>query len=131
MFTVIQGAADVGTQLSEDEIQRSLDFCVKLFDPSTVDGTPEIREGLLGIPEELLDVSAPVIDPKRLSEATQVGRTVASESEGAHAETEMLLHKINARRVMQAEYAINNLEKEPLEGLTVRLARGNLGLNKA
>jgi hypothetical protein len=44
-------------------------------------------------------------------------------------ETRRVLDKINARRVVHAEYAIHNLELEPLEeGHVVRLERGKLGL---
>ena len=47
------------------------------------------------------------------------------------AETKMVVNKINARRVVHSEYAINNLESEGLNGFVVRLEKGNLGLMKA
>jgi hypothetical protein len=46
------------------------------------------------------------------------------------AETKMVVNKINARRVVHSEYAINNLESEDLNGFAVRLEKGKLGLTK-
>jgi len=46
------------------------------------------------------------------------------------AETKMVVNKINARRVVHSEYAINNLESEGLNGFVVRLETGKLGLTK-
>ncbi|RPD78118.1 FAD/NAD(P)-binding domain-containing protein [Lentinus tigrinus ALCF2SS1-7] len=86
---VIQGGADMGTRLSEDEVQRALDFCVHLFDPTTPEQHEAVRRKLeivtgfhLPIPpspdsssaktafepdvSRLLDVRAPVVDPAQL-----------------------------------------------------------------
>ncbi|KAI0769406.1 FAD/NAD-P-binding domain-containing protein [Trametes elegans] len=85
---VIQGGADMGARLSEDEVQRALDFCVHLFDPTTPEQHESVRRklelasGLVGTPPRelpcalrpeldadparLLDVRAPVVDPIQL-----------------------------------------------------------------
>ncbi|CDO75697.1 hypothetical protein BN946_scf184585.g10 [Trametes cinnabarina] len=84
---VIQGGADMGARLSEDEVQRALDFCVHLFDPTTpaqhdaVRRKLEVASGLVqpALPGEfpsssasadsvsrLFDVGAPVVDPIQL-----------------------------------------------------------------
>ncbi|KAI0332267.1 FAD/NAD-P-binding domain-containing protein [Cubamyces sp. BRFM 1775] len=87
---VIQGGADMGARLSEDEVQRALDFCVHLFDPTTPEQLENVRRKLeqtnemmsqtsssmnglpSGMPaaetdpQRLLDVRAPVIDPVQL-----------------------------------------------------------------
>ncbi|KAI0358724.1 FAD/NAD-P-binding domain-containing protein [Trametes cingulata] len=88
---VIQGGADMGTRLSEDEVQRALDFCVHLFDPTTPEQHEDVRRklerasGLVapfpreangtikehepnGDPLCLLDVRAPVVDPVHLEQ---------------------------------------------------------------
>ncbi|KAK0486022.1 FAD binding domain-containing protein [Armillaria novae-zelandiae] len=65
---VIQGASDMGTRLSETELQKSLDFCVNLFNPTT----PEQHEKLHRngkISKELLDVTSPVMHPTLLEKA--------------------------------------------------------------
>jgi hypothetical protein len=124
----------MGARLSENELQKSLDFCVKLFDPTT----PEDHERtslMNGLSHDLLDVSTPIIDPSVLEKTLDVeyfmpyDEDSGSDNEKA-VETKMVLHKINARRVIHSEYAINNMEIENLEGYVVRLERGKLGLVK-
>ncbi|KAI8992929.1 FAD/NAD-P-binding domain-containing protein [Trametes punicea] len=90
---VIQGGADMGARLSEDEVQRALDFCVHLFDPTTPEQHESVRRKLelerasgLVFPASscsssdlssaapdladpvgrLFDVRAPVVDPVQL-----------------------------------------------------------------
>ncbi|THU85054.1 FAD/NAD(P)-binding domain-containing protein [Dendrothele bispora CBS 962.96] len=131
---VIQGASDMGSQLSETELQKSLDFCVNLFNPTT----PEQHERLLTegkVSKELLDVTAPITDPSILSTAlkhdhiTQGGSGSSSEETFYWNDCErMVLDKVNARKVVHNEYAINNLESEPLDGYVAHLKRGKLGL---
>jgi hypothetical protein len=128
----------MGARLSETELQKSLDFCVNLFNPTT----PEQHECLsqcCDVAKELLDVAAPVVDPFIFERSLHVSQASmghtedvanSSDSEKA-AETRMILNKINARRVVHPEYAINNLETEPLDGYVVKLERGKLGLTKA
>ncbi|KAH9859007.1 FAD/NAD-P-binding domain-containing protein [Lenzites betulinus] len=86
---VIQGGADMGARLSEDEVQRALDFCVHLFDPTTPAQHESVRRKLeqasglvAGAPDGarlqpdaqadplrlLLDVRAPVVDPVQLEQ---------------------------------------------------------------
>ncbi|KAI0644720.1 hypothetical protein C8Q79DRAFT_912671 [Trametes meyenii] len=43
---VIQGGADMGARLSENEVQRALDFCVHLFDPTTPEQHESVRRKL-------------------------------------------------------------------------------------
>ncbi|TBU24654.1 FAD/NAD(P)-binding domain-containing protein [Dichomitus squalens] len=84
---VIQGGADMGTRLSEDEVQRALDFCVHLFDPTTPEQHESVRQKLEilrapaspGAPfstksstdsdvSRLFDVRAPLLDPSQLEQ---------------------------------------------------------------
>jgi flavine halogenase len=136
----------MGTRLSETELQKSLDFCVNLFNPTS----PEQHErlsclgGVTG--RDLLDVTIPIMDPTVLERALPVIITnsnikhsrdndfdsdtkISSDSETT-SETRLVLNKVNARRIVHAEYEINNLESEHLGGFVVRLERGKLGLAK-
>jgi hypothetical protein len=143
---VIQGASDMGTRLSETELQKSLDFCVNLFNPTS----PEQHERLHrsgGIGKELLDVSGPLVNPAMFEDSLHVGTRGASgatdDSKIGDLEWDlspdsdrilvnrMVLDKVNARRVIHPEYVINNLESEPLGGFVMRLERGKLGLTNA
>jgi flavine halogenase len=173
----------MGTRLSENELQKSLDFCVNLFSPTS----PEQHERVAnsGVSKNLLDVNAPLMDSDTLEGALRVGAgteepkqvngcesidaakenglaTIADDAEGELgekgkpanpppavtvkrsdrrtkrsdsdaqklAETKMVVNKINARRVVHSEYAINNLESEGLNGYVVRLEKGKLGLTR-
>ncbi|TFK75466.1 FAD/NAD(P)-binding domain-containing protein [Pluteus cervinus] len=138
---VIQGASDVGARLSENELQKSLDFCVNLFNPSL-----EQHQHLLPdnpLVKDLVDVERPFIDPRVLDQVMAIPElsfSATQDTPEAHAdsdaasefqrviETKMLLDKINARRLIHAEYGLHNLEEEPLDGYAVRLEVGDLGL---
>ncbi|KAF8736524.1 hypothetical protein AX14_014424 [Amanita brunnescens Koide BX004] len=136
---VIQGASDMGTRLSESELQKSLDFCLNLFNPTSPEQHERLsRSGRIG--KELLDVTAPVMNPVMLESALRVGQKssntcyvepedseLSSDSERA-SEIRMILRKINARRVVQSEYVVNNFELEPFDGYVARLETGKLGL---
>ncbi|KAJ3785939.1 FAD binding domain-containing protein [Lentinula aff. detonsa] len=143
---VIQGASDMGSRLSESELQRSLDFCVNLFNPTSPEEHEAVEGRLshLGEHRGLMDVAKPVIDPKTFENVLNVRNVrnypnaTSCTEEGVdlknNAESElksrMVLDKINARRLVHHEYAINNLEAEELLGYAVRLERGQLGLVK-
>ena len=76
--TVIQGGSDMGHRLSEDEVQRALDFCGKLFAPTSPDEhraaerllTEKLKGQVTESPDpetanlRFLDVHAPIIDPQ-------------------------------------------------------------------
>lgn len=116
----------MGARLSETELQKSLDFCVQLFNPTTPDEHERLaRSGRVA--NELLDVSLPVVHPSVLGYHENADDDNTSDSEKS-LETQMVLDKINARRVVHAEYDINNFELEPLENYVVTLERGRLGL---
>ncbi|KAJ6497752.1 hypothetical protein C8R45DRAFT_984123 [Mycena sanguinolenta] len=140
---VIQGASDMGKLLSETELQKSLDFCVNLFNPTTPEQHDRVARK---INQSLLDVAAPLVDPAVLEQALHVEHKPSPRSSAPPsttirlsnrersasevAETRMVLHKINARRVVHAEYAINNFESEAIAGYVVRLEKGRLGLTR-
>jgi hypothetical protein len=140
---VIQGASDMGATLSETELQKSLDFCVNLFNPTSPEEHDRVAIQELG--KALLDVASPIVDPAILEKAlhvehspnpsqasrpppTRMKPTNRDRSASEVAETRMVLNKINARRVIHSEYAINNFESEPIAGYVVRLEKGRLGL---
>jgi len=130
----------MGTRLSETELQKSLDFCVNLFNPTSPEQHERLSRlgGVMG--KDLLDVTMPVMDPTMLESTFPVkidkrdtiksGDDFDFDSETA-SETKLVLDKINARRVVHSEFAINNLESEPLDGFVVRLEKGRLGLMKS
>lgn len=136
----------MGQRLSETELQKSLDFCVNLFNPTSPEGHERLSQSC-DLGDEFFDIAAPLVNPTILEEILQIGLQSlgscsefdsdsdtdgdqsSSESDGV-IETRMILEKINARRVIHAEYRLNNLEVEPISGFVMRLERGILGLAK-
>ena len=125
----------MGTRLSETEIQKSLDFCVNLFNPVS----PDHHERLAALGEQMgndiLDADAPPVRPAALEKVLQ--DVVAPGSRPDHEpdaestnETRLLFNRLNARKVVHSEFVTNNLESEALDGFVVRLERGRLGLAK-
>ncbi|KAJ3757385.1 hypothetical protein EV360DRAFT_95249 [Lentinula raphanica] len=140
-YLVIQGASDMGSRLSESELQRSLDFCINLFNPTSPDEHKAVEEELASLDRHkgLIDVAAPLVDPKTFEDVLKVRpahcdpkRSFDTGAEPgdlvAENKSRMVLDKINARRLVHSEYAINNLEAEELQGYAVRLEQGRLGL---
>ncbi|KAF8829405.1 hypothetical protein HHX47_DHR3000952 [Lentinula edodes] len=99
----------------------------------------EGRLACLGRYRELMDVAKPLVDPKSFEDVLKVTPTECSARSTGCKETEantyseskprMVLDKINARRLVHPEYAINNLEAEELLGCAIRLEKGRLGLH--
>jgi hypothetical protein len=132
----------MGCRLSESELQRSLDFCINLFNPTSPEEHEIVGGHLtrLGEGNELMDVTKPVVDPETLKDALKTsapdclseidGSKDSIANEDCEAKSKMVLDKINARRLVHPEYVINNLEAEELGGYVVRLDKGLLGLVK-
>ncbi|KAJ3861983.1 hypothetical protein EV359DRAFT_83772 [Lentinula novae-zelandiae] len=132
---VIQGNAEMGVRLYERELQESLDFCVKLFS----DTAPESHIELVSnsnIAQELLDLTAPVFGPQDLERALSVAASQSRNTDDLETRrnreaTKMVLEKINARKVLNPEYTLNGFEAEAMNGFSIRLERGKLGLRRA
>ena len=125
----------MGIRLSETELQNSLDYCKNIFNPTS----PEDHESVAkSIGQELLDITAPVMDPAALERVLAPKCVPATGEKDAEdllntldASGKMVLDKVNARRLIHQEYGVNNMETEPLNGYVMRLERGNLGLVKS
>jgi hypothetical protein len=137
VMPVIQGAMDMGPRLYESELQESMNFCVKLFNDTDPKEHDQVASKS-GIGKELLDLTGPVVKQEVLERAIRVSGESSrnhlhnkledrEESEGVDV-TRNVLEKINARRVLHSEYTLHGLETEVINGLAVRLERGNLGL---
>ncbi|KAG1824034.1 hypothetical protein EV424DRAFT_1527459 [Suillus variegatus] len=105
---VIQGASDMGSRLSEKELQKAL-------------------------PKDMFDVTAPLMDPHVIESIISktfdhTNPTGDQDFCGPEEDLKLALDQINSRRVVHREYAINNLEAEDVNGFVVRLQRGHLGL---
>lgn len=134
----------MGCRLSEDELQHTLDFCGKLFAPTSpeehhaaemllaerFEGKTTNKDDLETANLRFLDIRAPIINPQIIESvargqprsASDTGGEVApdfqSNAKNPLGELDMrrILEKVNARRVIQSEYGngVSNFEDEPL-----------------
>ncbi|KAI0027549.1 hypothetical protein K488DRAFT_81076 [Vararia minispora EC-137] len=132
---IIHGNADVGPRLSEEEVQRALDFCSDLFTPTSPEQHAAARARVRRS-DALFDIRAPVLTPRALDAAVATLLPAANVS-GVAGEEEVrrVLGKINARRIIHRDFGgMHSLEEETLGsgvGWRVRLERGQLGLVRA
>jgi hypothetical protein len=159
LFTsVIQGSADFGPRLTEDEVQNALDFCSDILVPVNSDIENAVHKHLQNqsgnpyLTEEngrktndvltkhdskgptaaaLLDPQAPPLaqkDVKEIAKKISSAGEVGSGEDLAE-ETRLVLGKINSRRIIHREYSgLHSLEEETFAGYRARLERGKLGL---
>jgi len=153
---VIQGSADLGVRLAEDEVQNALDFCADIFAPVNNDienalykhlqnqsGNPYITvvpegNGAKGKDASkgsavtaLLDPAAPPLAQKDVKEIANKISSAGEIGSGENLaeEVRLVLARINSRRTIHREYdGMHSLEEETFAGYRVRLERGKLGL---
>ncbi|KAG2353895.1 hypothetical protein BDR07DRAFT_1553174 [Suillus spraguei] len=131
---VIQGASEMGSRLSAEELQNALEFCGKCFNPTSPNSLSAASKEVL--PKEVFDASAPLVDPQAIQSIISKTFNHTSpksdeELSGAEEELKLALDQINGRRVMHPEHNVNNMETEEVNGFVVRLQQGNLGLVRA
>ncbi|KAI0044138.1 FAD/NAD-P-binding domain-containing protein [Auriscalpium vulgare] len=116
---VLQGAGEVGKELTEDEIQKALDFCGGLLNPAT----PEMYKSVgARIDPSLMRSDGPVMLPDEVAE--KFGK---QDEEMMH-----ILHSVNARKPLHATMfdTKKQFSNEVFEGFVTTCDRGNLGLKK-
>lgn len=131
---MIQGTADVGKKLTEDELQKTMDFCIGWLslsfpgvfdiDVSTLDifapTDPDMHEAVgARIQPELMLPNQPILTDEEIS------RAVDPDDEDA----KLVLHRVNARKPVNEMYkGMSNLRVEGVNGFVAHLERGRLGL---
>ncbi|KZS96642.1 FAD/NAD(P)-binding domain-containing protein [Sistotremastrum niveocremeum HHB9708] len=116
---VIQGTADAGKRLSENELQKTMDFCKHVFAPTD----PEMHEAVgARVDPSLFSPDGPVMTPDDLEKVLAPG-----DDEARH-----VLHEVNARKPVHIMYnATGNFDLEDVNGYKVNVVPGSLGLRKA
>jgi hypothetical protein len=116
---VIQGTADVGKALTEDELQKTMDFCRHLFAPTD----PEMHSAV----KARLDPSLTSPDAPVMTES-DIDRLLGDADEDA----KHVLSEINARKPIHTMYnPTENFGVEEHFGFKAVLERGKLGLETA
>ncbi|KZT42314.1 FAD/NAD(P)-binding domain-containing protein [Sistotremastrum suecicum HHB10207 ss-3] len=116
---VIQGTADAGKRLTENELQKTMDFCKHIFSPTD----PEMHEAVgARVDPSLFSPEGPVMTPDDLD------RVLDPNDDEARA----VLQEVNARKPVHIMYnATGNFDMEDVNGWKVTVKRGNLGLRRA
>ncbi|ETW79545.1 putative halogenase [Heterobasidion irregulare TC 32-1] len=114
---VLQGAGDVGKELTEDEVQRAMEFCSNLFAPTD----PKMHSAVAArVDRRLMDKEGPIL----LSE--EVKKIVGEEDE----EAIHVLNEINARKPIHTMYDVaQQFGHEAWGGFVPVCVRGKLGLD--
>jgi hypothetical protein len=115
IFPVIQGTADASKKLTEDEVQKTMDFCKNIFAPTD----PEMHEVIGARLPELTSATAPIMSEQ------DIEKVVDPEDEDA----KHVLSEINARKPIHAMYSgPAHIAMEGVNGLVGRVEWGSLGL---
>ncbi|KAJ7479299.1 putative halogenase [Mycena latifolia] len=117
LLPVIQGAADAEQGVTEQTLQRTMDFCEHALGPTT----PEMHAAVAArVDGALLANDGPLLAPAAVAALA-----------GADEEARQVLCRVNARKTVNGMYDWEeNFKEEQLNGLTVVLERGKLGLRQ-
>lgn len=113
---VIQGTSDVGKKVTEDELQRALEFCQDVWAPTD----PEMHAAVGSrLDPALLSSAAPIFSKEELEELVDPSDEDAID----------VVRRINARKVTDPLFrGASTLELEAAAGYVACIQRGNLGL---
>jgi len=113
---VIQGTADTDKAITEDELQKTMDFCSRMFVPTDAEMQKSVGER---VAPELMDPNAPILT------AVEIDKLLDATDEEAKA----VLGRMNARKQNKAMYyPMVNFTNENHFGFKALVERGSLGL---
>ncbi|KAJ7623852.1 putative halogenase [Mycena polygramma] len=112
---VIQGGADTDPAVTEAMVQRTMDFC----------------EHILYTDSEMHDEVAKRVDPNLMKhDGPILGLKDVAAIAGDDDEVGAVLRRVNARKVAEAMHWQPNFRGESVNGFSIVLERGNLGLKR-
>ncbi|KAJ7458722.1 putative halogenase [Mycena galericulata] len=113
---VIQGAADTDPTVTEEMLQRTMDFCEHALGLTDPEMHAEVAKR---VDPALVADDGPIMSPKDVA-------AIAGEDE----EVEAVLRRIQSRKAIEAVHWQPNFRGESFNGLSIVLERGNLGLQR-
>ncbi|KAF8524134.1 putative halogenase [Hysterangium stoloniferum] len=118
---VIQGTADVGKKLTEDEVQKTMDFVKNIFAPTD----PEMHAAVQARVDPKFFELGPGSDILLNSDLDRL-------IDPADEEAKHVLSEVNARKPIHVMYdSQKDFGSEPINGWIVLIQRGRLGLTAA
>ncbi|MCJ1430268.1 hypothetical protein MMC29_008185 [Sticta canariensis] len=121
---IIQGASDINGKLSQEEVSKTIDFCVKAFQPTDEEERKSVLKKLEAVGLEQDNSVGNADEPKKTVEMQKANLT----------ENEMhILNTIRARQILRPEdmFSIDNFAADIIDDKRINLERGSLGLAKA
>ncbi|KAJ7487007.1 putative halogenase [Mycena latifolia] len=114
---VIQGSADTDPAVTEEMVQRAMDFCEHALGRND----PEMHERVANrVDPALMAHDGPILGPKEVAEIA-----------GDDDEADAVLRRVNARKAVEAIHWQPNFRGESFDGFSIVFERGNLGLRRA
>ncbi|KAJ6562743.1 putative halogenase [Mycena vulgaris] len=114
---IIQGAADADQTVTEQTLQRTMDFCEHALGPTTPEMQAAVAER---VDASLLAPDGPIM-----------GTTAVAALAGQDEEAKQVLWRVNARKAVEGMFDWEqNFQGESLNGFAVVLERGVLGLRR-
>ncbi len=116
-ISVIQGHSDVATMEFSAELRQTIDFCAHAFEPSEPE-PEQLGEG------EVAPALKPVAKPEEIAD---------KELAGLDKDSKRVFENVSSRGEMNnSDFEhMDNLVSDRFHGLSLRLKRGSLGLQKA
>lgn len=127
---IIQGTADVSGKLSQEEVSRTVDFCLNAFEHHA----PEKQAAVLKKMETAMlveNVAAPA-DLAKTKTDEQIEKKAMVDPEGLSEDEMRILNTIRARQMLRREDTLNiaNFTNDAINGYVPVVQRGTLGLVK-
>ncbi|KDQ23701.1 hypothetical protein PLEOSDRAFT_1108187 [Pleurotus ostreatus PC15] len=113
---VYQGQHDVENKLTNEELERMIDFTRNFFLPISQDQHAAVSERL----GHFMPINGPVMGPDDLAKVL----------DDDDSDAKAVLQKINARKVLSTEMGSSGLNSESVNGYTLILEKGRLGMKK-
>ncbi|KAJ7572216.1 putative halogenase [Mycena floridula] len=118
---VIQGTADVGKKLTEDELERTMEFCRHVFSPTTPEMYESVAKSSTRVDSDLMSSTGAIMTPADLDKLL----------DPMDYESRLVISEINGRKAIHPMYdATFHFGHELLHGLRAVVERGSLGLAK-
>lgn len=115
---VIQGSSDVGKELTEDEVQRAMDFCANVFAPTNAD-----------IHDQGIERVNPYILDGEDSTPAKMHDGLVAIAQGADSDAMNVLKKSIARKPLKEMWDVyGHFSHEVFEGYVITAGEGLLGL---
>lgn len=121
---IIQGTADTGGKLTQEELTKTLDFCLNAFEPVGTEETESVMKKLAPNEDQVDSVNGS--NEERIAQKAEV------DPEGLNSDEMRILKSIRARQMLRRDDAMNleSFGADTIDGLAPIMKTGSLGLRR-